>query len=125
MQDAHHHFSDLFAQLGLPNDAKGIAQFLAQHRPLAGDVRLPLDEQMASSQIWQDSPDPDYQILATELGMTTLVEVHSVDNLCRMLNHVGFPHAGYSLLGVNNRISESVAGCVAGGDRAAERGGEV
>ena len=45
----------------------------------------------------------DYQILATELGMTTLVEVHSVDNLCRMLNHVGFPHAGYSLLGINNR----------------------
>ncbi|MEE2973362.1 MAG: indole-3-glycerol phosphate synthase TrpC [Planctomycetota bacterium] len=45
----------------------------------------------------------DLQILATELGMTTLVEVHSVDNLCRMLNHVGFPHAGYSLLGINNR----------------------
>ena len=41
MQDAHHHFSDLFAQLGLPNDAQGIAQFLAQHRPLAGDIRLP------------------------------------------------------------------------------------
>ena len=45
----------------------------------------------------------DLQILATELGMTTLIEVHSVDNLCRMLNHVGFPHAGYSLLGINNR----------------------
>jgi hypothetical protein len=41
MQDAHHQFSDLFAQLGLPNDDKGIAQFLAAHRPLAGDVRLP------------------------------------------------------------------------------------
>ncbi|MCP4834490.1 MAG: indole-3-glycerol phosphate synthase TrpC [Phycisphaera sp.] len=45
----------------------------------------------------------DLQILATELGMTSLIEVHSVDNLCRMLNHVGFPHAGYSLLGINNR----------------------
>jgi hypothetical protein len=41
MQEAHHHFSDLFAQLGLPTDPQGIAQFLAQHRPLAGDVRLP------------------------------------------------------------------------------------
>ena len=50
----------------------------------------------------------DYQILATELGMTTLVEVHSVDNLCRMLNHVGFPHAGYSLLGINNRDLSSM-----------------
>ena len=45
----------------------------------------------------------DYQILATELGMTSLVEVHSIDNLYRVLNHVGFPHSGYSLLGVNNR----------------------
>ena len=35
--------------------------------------------------------------------MTSLVEVHSIDNLYRVLNHVGFPHAGYSLLGVNNR----------------------
>ena len=33
--------------------------------PPVRQVRLPLDEQMASSQIWQDSPDPDYQILAT------------------------------------------------------------
>jgi hypothetical protein len=41
MQDAHHHFSDLFAQLGLPNDPQGIRQFLTQHTPLAGDVRLP------------------------------------------------------------------------------------
>ena len=41
MQDAHHHFSELFAQLGLPDDPNGIAQFLAQHRPLAGEVRLP------------------------------------------------------------------------------------
>ena len=45
----------------------------------------------------------DLQILATELGMTTLVEAHSVENLYRVVNHVGFPHAGYSLLGINNR----------------------
>ncbi len=45
----------------------------------------------------------DFQILATELGMTTLLEVHEVESLYRAINHVGFPHPGYSLLGVNNR----------------------
>jgi indole-3-glycerol phosphate synthase len=35
--------------------------------------------------------------------MTTLIEVHDVDNLLRMTNVVGFPHASYSLLGINNR----------------------
>ena len=45
----------------------------------------------------------DFQILATELGMTTLLEVHDVESLYRAINHVGFPHPGYSLLGINNR----------------------
>ncbi len=45
----------------------------------------------------------DFQILCVELGMTVLLEVHDAENLCRVLNHVGFPHAGYSLLGINNR----------------------
>jgi indole-3-glycerol phosphate synthase len=45
----------------------------------------------------------DFQILATELQMTTLLEVHSLDSLWRVINHVGFPHAGYGLLGINNR----------------------
>jgi hypothetical protein len=35
-----HHFHDLFAQLGLPNDDAQIRQFLVAHKPLAGDVRL-------------------------------------------------------------------------------------
>lgn len=45
----------------------------------------------------------DFQILAVELGMTTLLEVHDAENLMRVINHVGFPHPGYSLLGINNR----------------------
>jgi len=45
----------------------------------------------------------DYLILATELGLTSLVEVHDVENLLRAKNHVGFPHPGYALLGINNR----------------------
>lgn len=45
----------------------------------------------------------DFQILAVELGMTVLLEVHDVESLYRVQNHVGFPHVGYSLLGINNR----------------------
>ena len=41
MENTHHRFSELFAQLGLPSDPNHIAQFLALHAPLAGDVRLP------------------------------------------------------------------------------------
>ncbi|MFT7115359.1 MAG: hypothetical protein ACI9I0_000563 [Rhodoferax sp.] len=41
MEIFHHHFSELFAQMGLPSDPQGITQFLTQHLPLAGDVRLP------------------------------------------------------------------------------------
>ena len=39
-------------------------------------------------------------ILTQKLGMTTLVEAHDMD--------VGFPHAGYCLLGINNRNLETM-----------------
>jgi indole-3-glycerol phosphate synthase len=46
----------------------------------------------------------DLQILATELKMTTLIEVHSIENLMRVRDCVvGFPMKSYSLLGINNR----------------------
>jgi indole-3-glycerol phosphate synthase len=46
----------------------------------------------------------DLQILATELHMTVLIEVHDMDNLIRVRDRViGFPHKSYSLLGINNR----------------------
>jgi len=46
----------------------------------------------------------DLQILATELKMTVLIEVHDMDNLIRVRDSViGFPHRSYSLLGINNR----------------------
>jgi indole-3-glycerol phosphate synthase len=46
----------------------------------------------------------DLQILATELNMTCLIEVHDMDNLIRVRDRVvGFPHPSYSLLGINNR----------------------
>jgi len=40
MNKPDHRFSDLFAQLGLPNDAQTIAQFLTTHTALTQGVRL-------------------------------------------------------------------------------------
>lgn len=45
----------------------------------------------------------DMLILAQRLGLTILLEVHSVDSLLRVRPHVGFPHPSYFLLGINNR----------------------
>jgi indole-3-glycerol phosphate synthase len=46
----------------------------------------------------------DLQILATELNLTCLIEIHDLDNLMRVRDQViGFPHRSYSLLGINNR----------------------
>src|SRR5439155_9050177 len=46
----------------------------------------------------------DLQILATEMNMTCLIEVHDMDNLIRVRDRViGFPHKSYSLVGINNR----------------------
>ncbi|MCC7146219.1 MAG: indole-3-glycerol phosphate synthase TrpC [Phycisphaeraceae bacterium] len=50
----------------------------------------------------------DLIILATELRMTTLVEVHDVENLLKIRPHLGFPHPAYSLLGINNRDLRSM-----------------
>ena len=41
MDKAIHRFSELFAQLGLPNDAVGIADFLTLHAGISARVRLP------------------------------------------------------------------------------------
>lgn len=45
----------------------------------------------------------DLLILATELKLTTLVEVHDLESLIQVKNHIGFPHPTYTLLGINNR----------------------
>jgi indole-3-glycerol phosphate synthase len=45
----------------------------------------------------------DLMILATELRMTSLVEVHDADEMLALRSVVGFPHRGYGLLGINNR----------------------
>ena len=45
----------------------------------------------------------DLLILAAELRMTALVEVHGADELLRVRSVIGFPHKAFSLLGINNR----------------------
>jgi len=45
----------------------------------------------------------DMLILAQELALTCLVEVHRADVLMRVRSVIGFPHQRYSLLGINNR----------------------
>jgi len=45
----------------------------------------------------------DLIILAAELSMTCLLEVHDADELLQVRSLVGFPRAGYVLLGINNR----------------------
>ena len=50
----------------------------------------------------------DFMILAQKLGMTTLVEAHDMGNLLKVQQYIGFPHTGYSLLGINNRNLETM-----------------
>ncbi|MBN1344113.1 MAG: indole-3-glycerol phosphate synthase TrpC [Phycisphaerae bacterium] len=45
----------------------------------------------------------DWMILATELNLTVLLEVHDADTLLQVRSVIGFPHRRYSLLGINNR----------------------
>ena len=40
MDQTAHRFHDLFAQLGLAQDAQHIGEFLAEHSPLAGNIAL-------------------------------------------------------------------------------------
>ena len=41
MQPAHHHFSELFDQLGLPSEPAAIDRFLQAHAPLPRGMDLP------------------------------------------------------------------------------------
>lgn len=45
----------------------------------------------------------DLLILANELTLTALIEVHSADSLLQVRSLVGFPQKHYSVLGINNR----------------------
>ncbi|MBC7833646.1 MAG: hypothetical protein H7Y88_00915 [Phycisphaerales bacterium] len=44
----------------------------------------------------------DMLILAQQLGLTSVLEAHSMESLLRARPHVGFPHPSYALLSINN-----------------------
>ncbi len=50
----------------------------------------------------------DLMILAHELKLTVLLEVHTPENLLRVRPHIGFPLPAYTLLGINNRDLSSM-----------------
>ena len=68
-----------------------------QARSAGADAILLIAAAMAPGQLL------DLLILATELRMTSLIEVHDADELMLVRSVVGFPHRAYSLLGINNR----------------------
>lgn len=45
----------------------------------------------------------DLMIVAAELTLTVLMEVHNADTLLAVRSLIGFPKKGYSVLGINNR----------------------
>ncbi len=45
----------------------------------------------------------DLMILANQLTLTALIEVHSIESLMSVRSMVGFPQKHYSVLGINNR----------------------
>jgi indole-3-glycerol phosphate synthase len=45
----------------------------------------------------------DLMIVAAELTLTVLLEIHDADSLLGVRSMVGFPRKGYSVLGINNR----------------------
>jgi len=45
----------------------------------------------------------DLMIAAAELTLTVLLEVHTADTLLQVRSLIGFPKAGYSVPGINNR----------------------
>jgi indole-3-glycerol phosphate synthase len=68
-----------------------------ESRAAGADAILLIAEVLAEGEL------SDFLILATELGMTSLIEAHSVEKLLKVVDYIGFPRGGYSLLGINNR----------------------
>jgi indole-3-glycerol phosphate synthase len=91
---------------------------LYQSRAAGADAVLLIAEVLNSSQLM------DLLILAAALRLTCLVEVHGMEQLLRIRSAIGFPHAAYSLLGINNRDLTSFAVDLATTTRLAELVGD-
>ena len=68
MEKNNHPFHELFAQMGLPCDAKSIEQFIKKNSPLPGHIALPDAEFWTPAQAdflretWQEDADWAYQV---------------------------------------------------------------
>lgn len=70
---------------------------LWESRAAGADAILLIAECLSESEM------VDLMIEARQLQLTTLIEVHDMENLLRVRPHVGFPDRSYGLLGINNR----------------------
>lgn len=72
MNNAIHHFDELFAQLGLPSDPANIARFLTVHASMADGFRLPDAPYWTCSQasFLRESllQDADWSVLVDQLS---------------------------------------------------------
>ena len=68
-----------------------------ESRAAGADAILLIAEALNASQL------TDLLILAGELTLTVLIEVHDADSLLNVRSMVGFPHGKYSVIGINNR----------------------
>lgn len=68
-----------------------------QSRAAGADAVLLIAECLNESEL------VDLLILSQRLQMTVLLEVHDLESLLRVRPHIGFPHPGFCLLGINNR----------------------
>lgn len=66
-------------------------------RAAGADAILLIAEALPQGQIM------DLMILANQLTLTVLLEVHEADSLLQMRSLIGFPQKHYSVLGINNR----------------------
>jgi hypothetical protein len=68
-----HHFAELFAQLGLPNDTPSIKAFIASHSPLPDGMRLaeaPFWTPAQAQQLGQEwAEDADWAVLVDRLNL--------------------------------------------------------
>jgi len=70
---------------------------LYESRAAGADAILLIAEALKGGQLM------DLMILAAELTLTVLLEVHQADTLLAVRSLIGFPKKGYSILGINNR----------------------
>ena len=68
-----------------------------ESRAAGADAILLIAEALAPGELM------DLMIVAAELTLTVLLEVHEADTLLTVRSLIGFPKKGYSVLGINNR----------------------